>query len=80
MFTLNSVPVRANSDENPWTSFIIAPNKMNYEKCSDMVHDSIIPLAIIMFRKKDGGISVVAKKRPATGTFFLTTTITGRRN
>jgi hypothetical protein len=29
-----------------------------------------IPLVIIMLRKKDGGISVVAKKRPATGTFF----------
>ena len=27
-----------------------------------------------MFPKKDGGIGVVAKKRSATGTFFLTTT------
>jgi hypothetical protein len=30
----------------------------------------IIPLVIIMFRKKDGGISVVAKKRSAIRTFF----------
>jgi hypothetical protein len=30
----------------------------------------IIPLVILMFRKKDGGISVVAKKRSAIGTFF----------
>jgi hypothetical protein len=30
----------------------------------------IIPLVIIMYRKKDGGISVVTKKRPAIGTFF----------
>jgi hypothetical protein len=29
-----------------------------------------IPLVIIMFRKKDGGDPAVAKKRPATGTFF----------
>ena len=29
-----------------------------------------IPLVIIMFRKKDGGISFVAKKRPAIGMFF----------
>jgi hypothetical protein len=29
-----------------------------------------IPLVILMFRKKDGGISVVAKKRSAIGTFF----------
>jgi hypothetical protein len=29
-----------------------------------------IPLVIIMFRKKDGGISVVAKKRYPIGTFF----------
>ncbi len=27
-------------------------------------------LVIIMFHKKDGGISVVAKKRSAIGTFF----------
>jgi hypothetical protein len=31
---------------------------------------AFIPLVIIMFRKKDGGISVVAKKRSAIGTFF----------
>jgi hypothetical protein len=31
---------------------------------------AIIPLVILMFRKKDGGISVVAKKRSAIGTFF----------
>ena len=28
-----------------------------------------------MFRKKDGGISVIAKKRSEIGAFFLTTTI-----
>jgi hypothetical protein len=31
---------------------------------------SFIPLVIIMFRKKDGGISAVAKKHSAIGTFF----------
>jgi hypothetical protein len=31
---------------------------------------AFIPLVNIMFPKKDGGISVVAKKRPAIGTFF----------
>jgi hypothetical protein len=30
----------------------------------------LIQLVILMFRKKDGGISVVAKKRSAIGTFF----------
>jgi hypothetical protein len=30
----------------------------------------VIPLVILMFRKKNGGISVVAKKRFAIGTFF----------
>jgi hypothetical protein len=30
----------------------------------------LIPLVKLMFRKKDGGISVVAKKRSAIGTFF----------
>jgi hypothetical protein len=30
----------------------------------------VIPLVILMFRKMDGGISVVAKKRSAIGTFF----------
>ena len=39
--TLNSVLVMADSHENPWTSFISAPNRGNYEKCSNMVHDSI---------------------------------------
>jgi hypothetical protein len=29
-----------------------------------------IPLVIIMFQKKDGGISAVAKKRSAIGTLF----------
>jgi hypothetical protein len=31
---------------------------------------SFIPIVIIMFRIKDVGISVVAKKCPAIGTFF----------
>jgi GxxExxY protein len=38
-----------------------------YEKC--LCHERI-PLVILMFRKKDGGISVVAKKRSPIGTFF----------
>jgi small-conductance mechanosensitive channel len=32
--------------------------------------NSLIPFVIIIFRKKDGGISVVTKKRSAIGTFF----------
>jgi hypothetical protein len=32
--------------------------------------ESFIPLVILMFRIKDGGIRVVAKKRSAIGTFF----------
>jgi hypothetical protein len=39
----------------------------------DEIHSALlvfIPLVILMFRKKDGGISVVAKKRSAIGTFF----------
>jgi hypothetical protein len=35
-----------------------------------MLPPIFIPLVIEMFRKKDGGISVVAKKRSAIGTFF----------
>ena len=31
---------------------------------------AFVPLVILIFRKKDGGISVVAKKRSAIGTFF----------
>ena len=30
----------------------------------------LVPLVIKMFHKKDGGISVVAKKRSAIGTFL----------
>jgi hypothetical protein len=30
---------------------------------------------MMMFRRKDGGISVLAKKRSDCGTFFLATTI-----
>jgi hypothetical protein len=33
-------------------------------------HFAYIPLVIKMFRKKDGGISVAAKKRSVIGTFF----------
>jgi hypothetical protein len=34
------------------------------------VFEVFIALVIKMFRKKDGGISVVAKKRSAIGGFF----------
>jgi hypothetical protein len=41
------------------------------KKGAEPIPFAYIPLAIKMFReKKDGGISVVAKKRSAIGTFF----------
>ena len=36
---------------------------------------AFIPIVILMFRKKDGGISVVAKKALRNRNVFLTTTI-----
>ncbi|MGD9221083.1 MAG: hypothetical protein PVH01_17420, partial [Desulfobacterales bacterium] len=70
---------------NPDLTIVLLPPLSSIDNCSDVYCVftlqpvlfipfqpvlKFIPLAILKFRNKDGGISVVTKKRPAIGTFL----------